>query len=365
MYLLKTTLLKKEGTGSVNYWRQISLFITQDTEEYVIRTYYGRSMKTLKLEKEHRYAQEMFANRDFEIIKDQRERYDGYDVIELLSIDACGLPFSDFQPPMFDLPAGDELKDKLSFAQRYVALPIYKGQRIYIKIGCESIVSVRAMNTNNEEFDLPQNLKNSLIKCINPGVFESTILEGYFDGQTLTLTDMACANGLKLTRSYQDRHALLKATFTTNELLSITSFSMANKVLGDGHSEFSNSSARYYLVKDSQTGFKLGDEDNRPFVVPNYYSAFAFVTGPYRNKPDQYVIGMVKDKNFIIVGIVHSEIPLMTSSSIKVNFSGVEAGNELQSPWVAPENTAYSYDELCHLNQLDDLPARWGGLKYI
>jgi len=363
MYLLNTVLLKLEGNGRINHWRQISLFITQDTEKYVLRTYYGRSMKSLKQQKEFIILEEMFARRDFYILKDQRER-DNYEVIELLSIDACGLPFSNFQAPTFDLPVGNELKERLNKSKSLIGIPVRNGQRIYIKIGCESIVSVQAIDTQNNDLNLPESIHESLVRCIRPGVIESAIIEGYFDGENLTLTDIACANGLQLSRTYQERHELMSKLFKKNKTIAIASYFKVDDAIAEESSPMRDPNARYYLVKEANKGFALGNDEHSAFIVPNFYSAFVFIIGPNRALKDHYIIGMAKDRQFINVGMLQSDTPLMTSASIKVNFAGVEGNDQIVNAWVAPENYTFTYDEDCHHKQLDNLSQCWGGTKY-
>ncbi|GAA5138532.1 hypothetical protein [Thalassotalea piscium] len=358
MYLYKTALLHKQGKGNANHWRQISLFITQDTEQYVLRIFYGRSMKSLSLQKEFTFDEECFAVRDFYIVKEQRER-DGYDVIELLSIDSCGLPFSDFKPPALALINNKKIKDTLEQNKELSAVPIQHGQRIYIKIGCETITSIKAIDAINNDITLPESINEQLVSCIKPGIFESTIIEGYFCGKKIVLTDIACINGMKMQKGYKERFKKLNAIFgKCNNEISFPNITKADVQLLNPNRDDRNLSTRYFIVKYNECGFSYDKNDPPAFVIPNYYSIYVMVAGIVPNKPNWVDIAMKKNGKWIKVGSVQHHRPLPISQVIKLNFPTLE-GEYICRPWVAPENDFVKFKEECLYEQLTHLDRIW------
>ena len=80
-----------------------------------------------------------------------------------------------------------------------------------LRIGCESIVSISAINsTTRDVIELPRKIKDDIANNIKLGVYENGIFEAYLGVEGITFIDIAFVNGIPFNGNYKQRNEFLQ-----------------------------------------------------------------------------------------------------------------------------------------------------------
>jgi hypothetical protein len=354
MYLIKTVLLRKQGVNNRENWRQLCIFVTHDTDQYVMQTYYGNKLTSLKPDWTSAEGELLMCEINLNnILKDRLNN--GYEIVDLLSIQSIGLPFSDFIPPKYSALKPIEIKTLLS-TDNYKAIPIPFGERIYIKIGCESITSIKCIKYDGSEIVLPEVITNGLLKTIKLGIIESIILEGYLHGHQLTLCDIACLNGLRIKQSFEKRINKLQTLFKKNNVITIASFIDANKTLIDFNSN--NENIQFYLIKNNAKIFSYFDNEFKPFIIPNFFEIPVIVEKKLNE--NTYQVACFDQYQSVVVGQLKTNQKINVNAFIWVNCNNINSQTKtLEHCWLSNKNSITSCSNVANINQLGEAKNFW------
>lgn len=356
MLLIKTCLLKKIGS-TVTHWRQISLLMSSDREYLELKIFSGRSKNTLKQTEIHKYDITGLAHRDF-VLAAQSKMDSGYEYIELLCIPAEGLILGEYLPPIY---AGQENLISNLAKNDYIAIPVYYGQRVMIRIGCESVTSISAICcVTGKEITVKEHIQNSIKESLVLGSFENGIFEALLGAENITLIDAAFVNGVPINRNYNRRNSYLKSIFVHDDIVSVTNYKEGKSSLVDYDNEFRDLDVRAYLFKPENALFSAsGKIDNACFIANNFYKINAEVGSVLGNKRTHDII-MLDNEGYTNVGDAapcSNEHPI---GNAIVLFTGIKNGR-LYNAWL--DN--YDIDRTnvtAFKSQLDTLDSLWQGL---
>lgn len=361
MFRVNISVLKKIGSSGITHWRQIVLLMAPDTETYVLRSYYGRKLQNMKKEDECPIAEYAFALRDFRSLTDQRCN-DGYELVEFLCAPMNTKSLAFFKPPMFSTPKGEKLHNLFLSNKRRLAIPISGGARVYVKIGHETVCSVKAIDAQGNHMILPRNVNQELELCVKLGKMECAILEGYVEKDRLMITDIAAINGMECTTAFEKRLAIIEELFGKRSSLSVCKPILATQNMLNEFDENRSLSIKYYVVKDTDSGFEQADGyESKTFILPNFYSMEMVVLARPEYGSRRYKVGLMGRGSYHAMGYATSNRPLSESETVTVNFTGMSEGEVLEA-WVCEDDSyrSKSFNE-CDIEQLYEESMCWAG----
>lgn len=355
MFLVKTSLLKKIG-NTINHWRQVTLLMSNSKEYFEIKTYYGRSMKSLELQKVLKYDLAGMAHRDFETIVNDRV-LSGYEELELYCIPEQGLRLSSYQPPTYS----GKLSTSKMGTQSYIAIPIYWGRRVMIRIGCESIVTVDAICCSTRQpVTIPESIKTGICQSVKLGKFENGIFEALLGKNKVCFIDAAFVNGVSIKGGFTKRNSFLKSIIKESESISISGFTNEINNLTSTNNKKRDLSVRAYICKPEKNSFSnSGEADESCFILKNYYKAFAEVN-KLDPKTNTCEITMLNELGYVSVGIAAASTVSQALCDTVVYFTDMVEG-KLVNAWVGHEDSSKSTYPPALLSQLDNLQSLWQG----
>ena len=354
MFVSTTRILQKEGKSSTN-WRQVTLLTNNDETQFEVREYYGQK-KTSYMREVLRLSFDVVgvAILNFKNIVSSRI-IDGYERVESLSTDAANVPFVVFKPPAFKHSSKTTYVEQFQNTEKPAAIEVPVGDRLYIRFGCESLSSIKAVTSSNQPVELSLPVSEMILEKVKIGQIENGVIECYVYGSDVVITDISSINGLEIKLPYCERLQRAKEIFGFN---SDFDYPKIMTTLD----ELKNSKANYFLVKQNTHTTMAGG----CFTIPNFYTVACVVLNVHRTRKNIYTVyfwGEEKE-NYIKIGTFRYPQQINEGSRVHIGFNQLENGMPARI-WLSPFQP-YKFDNTSEdgieVEQMQNYKDTWVGL---
>lgn len=352
MFLSKTIVLQKQGKSSLN-WRQVTLMSNNDESLFEVREYYGQ--------KKTSYMREVLkltfdtvgvAVMNFNNTIYSRE-YDGYEQVEALCTEAKNVPFITFKPPAFKHSNKTPYIEQYTNAERPAAIAAPEGERLYIRFGCESLTSIKAVSATNKPVELSENVNKKILDQVKIGQIENGVIEAYILGENIVITDIASINGIEIKLPYSQRLQRAKDVFGLRRGFDYPGIMTEVE-------ELKSSNAKYFLVKKN-TPTSMADGC---FTIPNFYTVACVILNNQRSGKNKHFAYFIGEENYIYIGSFWYPKHIDENSRVHIGFNELENGMPTKI-WLSPFQP-YNFDNISEEgvedDQMENYKETWIGL---
>lgn len=352
MFVSNTRILQKEGKSSKN-WRQVTLLTNNDETKFEVREYYGQK-KTSYMREVLRMSYDVVgvAILNFNNIISSRV-LDGYEQVESLCKEAANVPFVVFKPPAFKHSNKTTYAEQFQSTEKPAAIEVPVGDRLYIRFGCESLGSVKAVTSSNQPVELSLPVSEMILEKVKIGQIENGVIECYVYGSDVVITDISSINGIEIKLPYSQRLQRAK------EIFGFKSDFNYPKIMTT-LDELKNSKANYFLVKQNTHTTMAGG----CFTIPNFYTVACIVLNVHRTRKNIYTVYFWGEDNYIKIGTFRYPQQIREGSRVHIGFNQLENGMPARI-WLSPFQP-YNFDDTSEegieIEQMQNYKDTWVGL---